>query len=150
MKEQYNHKYQVRVRTWEVDGQGIVHNSNYIRYFEVGRIEYMRNIGYEFKDDGGDLIKNNLKVVVVHNSLDYKSFARFDELLDIYTRISWIKESSLCFEHIIENNFNREIICTGKGILVNINKNTGKSESVPEILLNTILNFEKHVEILRK
>jgi acyl-CoA thioester hydrolase len=85
----YNHKIIIRVKTFEIDSQGIVHNSIYLQYLEIGRIEYRRNYGYKILKNG--MFNDGLKVVVVHNSIDYKSFAFADDELTIFTRIPWIK-----------------------------------------------------------
>ncbi len=115
----FKHLIQIRVRTFEVDSQGIVHNINYLKYLEIGRVEYRRNLGYNILTSG--IFNDGLKVVVVRNEIDYKSFAFLDDVLNIYTRISWIKNSSFCFEQIIENDKSKLIVCIGNGILVNLN-----------------------------
>jgi acyl-CoA thioester hydrolase len=124
---EFKHSTQVRVRTFEVDSQGIVHNLNYLKYLEIGRVEYRRNLGYNILPTG--IFNDGLKVVVVRNEVDYKTFAYLDDVLNIYTRISWIKNSSFCFDQIIESDLNKQIICLGKGILVNLS-----SENSPESL----------------
>ncbi len=70
--EQYKHKIQVRVRTFEVDSQGIVHNAVYLQYLEAARIEYRRNLGYRILPTG--IFDDGLKVVVVNNNINYKGF----------------------------------------------------------------------------
>jgi len=132
----FKHSVQIRVRTFEVDSQGIVHNINYLKYAEIGRVEYRRNLGYNILPDG--IFNDGLKVVVVRNEIDYKSFSHIDDLLNIYTKISWIKNSSFCFEQIIENDKSKVIVCEVKGILVNIN-----SLNEPE---NLNIKFIKEIE----
>lgn len=141
----YRHITQVRVRTFEVDSQGIVHNINYLKYFEIGRVEYRRNLGYTILRSG--IFNDGLKVVVVHNDIDYKSFAYLDDLLSVYTKISWIKNSSFCFEQIVVNDESKNIICNGKGILVNLNS-ANEPEKLPEKFINEIKSFEKSLIIL--
>lgn len=136
---EFNHSTQVRVRTFEVDSQGIVHNLNYLKYLEIGRIEYRRNLGYKILPTG--IFNDGLKVVVVRNEVDYKSFAYLDDVLNVYTRISWVKNSSFCFEHLIENDQNKKIICSGKGILVNLSVNN-TPEDLNIKFLNEIEAFE--------
>ena len=143
----YNHVTQVRVRTFEVDAQGIVHNINFLKYFEVGRIEYRRNLGYYILPDG--IFNDGLKVVVVHNEIDYKSFAYLDELLDIYTKISWIKNSSFCFEQVILGSLKKNIICSGNGVLVNIDSE-GKPRKLETRFVNEIRDFEKNLLIIKE
>ncbi|MEO8447045.1 MAG: thioesterase family protein [bacterium] len=141
---EFNHCINIRVRTFEVDSQGIVHNINYFKYFEIGRVEYRRNLGYTILPSG--IFNDGLKVVVVHNEIDYRSFAYLDDLLNIYTKISWIKNSSFCFEQIIENKITGLIICEGKGILVNIN-NINEPQSPGEKFIEEIKTFEKDLII---
>lgn len=137
---EFKHKIQVRVRTFEIDSQGIVHNANYLKYLEIGRVEYKRNLGYEILKNG--IFNDGLKVVVVHNSMDYKGFAFLDDVLNIYTRISWIKNSSFCFEQLIERESDKSIILEGKGILVNLNPKTNTPEEINEKFINEFEQFE--------
>ncbi len=141
----FNHVTQVRVRTFEVDSQGIVHNINYLKYFEIGRVEYRRNFGYNILPTG--IFNDGLKVVVVRNEIDYRSPAFTDDLLNIYTRISWIKNSSFCFEQVILNSDSGKIICDGKGILVNINSNN-QPENLHHKFKEEIKLFEQQLIIL--
>ncbi len=144
----YKHKTSVRVRTWEVDWQGVVHNSNYLRYMEIGRLEYRRAYGYDLSPDG--TFNDGLKVFVVHNSVDYHSTATLDDLLDVYTRISWIKNSSFCFEHVIIKQKDNTVLSTGKGILVNVDYNTNKAVSLPDKFVDEVRGFEIECNIIRE
>ena len=97
-KEPFKYSTQIRVRNYEVDWQGIVHNANYLLYFEVGRVEYLKHLGVKV-----DLaaIKNESRVVLVRNEIDYRSPARFDDLIDVFTRISRIGRTSFQFDGMI-------------------------------------------------
>lgn len=139
-RSKFKHKIQIRVRTFEVDAQGIVNNIYYLKYIEIGRVEYRRNLGYNILKNG--IFNDGLKVVVVHNEIDYRSFAYLDALLNVYTKISWIKNSSFCFEHLITENGTNRIVCTASGILVNIGKNN-KAKNIDKKFVNEINNFEK-------
>ena len=140
----FKHRIQTRVRTFEVDSQGIVHNAVYLQYFEIGRVEYRRNFGYKIYKNG--IFNDGLKVVVVNNVINYHSFAYLDDVLNVYTRIKWIKNSSFCFEHIIENDETREVICSGSGILVNINTETNQPEELGVDFITEIKKFEIKLE----
>lgn len=141
----FKHCVQIRVRTFEVDSQGIVHNINYFKYFEIGRVEYRRNLGYNILPTG--IFNDGLKVVVVHNDIDYLSFAYLDDLLDIHTRISWVKNSSFCFEQAITNH-NNILICSGKGILVNLNS-SNDPEKLNDRFIKEIESFENNLTIIK-
>ncbi|MEZ4823273.1 MAG: acyl-CoA thioesterase [Ignavibacteria bacterium] len=141
----YRHKVSVRVRTFEVDSQGIVHNINYLKYLEIGRVEYRRNMGYNILPNG--IFNDGLKVVVVRNEIDYLSYSYLDDLLDIYTKISWIKNSSFCFEQIVQRDSDKTCICKASGILVNINSQNN-SEKLPINFINQIKDFEKNLKLI--
>ena len=144
--KEFNHKTSIRVRTFDIDSQSIVHNAVYLEYLEIGRIEYRRNFGYSLLKNG--MFDDGLKVVVVHNSLDYKSFAFVDETLTIYTRISWIKSSSFEFLQMIINEKTKEVICEGRGVCVNLNPKTNQSEPLPGKFIEEIKAFEKNMNII--
>src|SRR5258706_6512702 len=99
-REKFKHTTQIRVRNYEVDWQGIVHNAVYLQYFEVGRIEYFKQLG--MKLDIGS-ITSEAKIVLVRNDILYKSPARFDQALKVYSRISYIKNTSFAFEGFLED-----------------------------------------------
>jgi len=142
---EYKHKIEIRVRTFEVDSQGIVHNINYLKYLEIGRVEYRRNMGYHILPNG--IFNDGLKVVVVRNEIDYISFSYLDDLLTVFTKIAWIKNSSFCFEQIIQKNSDKTIICRALGVLVNIN-NMNISEKLPLEFIKQIKNFETNLKLI--
>ncbi len=138
----FKHCIKVRVRTYDVDSQGIVHNINYLKYMEIGRVEYRRNLGYNMLPSG--IFDDGLKVVVVHNSIDYNSFSYLDDLLIVFTKICWIRNSSFCFEQMITDESGNRLVCSGKGILVNLNNNN-KPESLNAKFIKEIENFENQI-----
>lgn len=138
--QEFKHKTQLRVRTYDVDSQGIVHNMNYLKYIETGRVEYRRQFGYSLLPNG--IFNDGIKVVVVRNEIDYLDFAFLDDILNVYTRISWIKNSSFCFESLIENESNKAIVCKAKGILVNIDSRN-KPKTISKKFIREINSFEK-------
>ncbi|TLY28993.1 MAG: hypothetical protein E6K56_09025 [Ignavibacteria bacterium] len=79
-RSKFKHKTEVRVRNYEVDWQGIVHNAVYLQYCELGRVDYLRRLGVKL-----DLttIRHDARVVVARNEIDYKSPARFDDALTL-------------------------------------------------------------------
>jgi len=94
----FRHRITLRVRNYQVDWQGIVHNAIYLEYFETGRIEYLRRIGRVL-----DLasINRSSRVVLARNEIDYISPAKFDDLLEVGTKVSQIGTSSFIFEGVI-------------------------------------------------
>jgi acyl-CoA thioester hydrolase len=129
----------VRVRNYEVDWQGIVHNANYLLYCEVGRVEYLKQLGVKI-----DLasVNSTSRVVLVRNEVDYKSSAVFDDLLDVYTRVSFIRNSSFAMEGIIENAETHEQVCTNVAYHVWLDTETNTPTTVGNDFRKLIQEFE--------
>ena len=138
-KSLFNHSTQIRVRNYEIDWQGIVHNANYLLYFEVGRLEYLKHIGVKIDMN---TIQGDSMVVLVRNEIDYKNSALFDDLLNIYTRISYIKNTSFAFEGIIEDVTSGKLISENLAIHVWLDHTTGEPKVVNDDFRQMVRRFE--------
>ena len=136
---QFKFRHQLRVRNYEVDLQGIVHSAMYLFYFEVGRIEYLKNIGISVTAEG---MQNNSKVVLVRNEIDYRSPARFHDLLSIATRVSYIRKSSSAFEGFIEEATTQRMIAESLAVHVWLDPRTNEPRSVDDEFRKKIQQFE--------
>lgn len=136
---EFKHKAQVRVRNYEVDWQGVVHNAVYLYYFEVGRIDYLEHLGIKI-----DLhtIQHESKVVVARNEIDYRSPARFGELIDVYTRISFIRNTSFAFEGILEETLSKRRIAENLSVHVWLDHRTNAPVRVGEEFRALVKKFE--------
>ncbi len=135
----YKFKTQIKVRNYEIDWQGIVHNSNYLLYFETGRIEYLKNINVEI-----DLntIQNDQRVVLVRNEINYKSPAKFDELLNVYTRISKIGNTSFIFEGMLIEELTQRVVTENVAYHVWLKPHTEEPMTVPDSFREKVKAFE--------
>ena len=86
----------VRVRFAETDAQGVVYYGNYFVYFEVGRVDLLREARGSLTDEPGGGIG---QFVVAHAECDYRAPARFDDELVIETWIERIGRTSVDFGH---------------------------------------------------
>jgi len=75
------HSIEVRVRYHETDGQGRVHNSQYLNYFERGRVEMLRSCGISYKE----LEATGLMLVVKTMQIEFHIPAEFDDELRLET-----------------------------------------------------------------
>jgi acyl-CoA thioester hydrolase len=75
------HEINVRVRYSETDQMGVVYHGNYAQYFEMGRVEWLRNIGISYKW----MEENGIMLPVVSLNINYKKPARYDDLLIVKT-----------------------------------------------------------------
>ena len=120
---------QLRVRYDEVDPMGFVHHSNYLRYFEIGRTELLRASGgsYRQMEEAGQL------VVVVRIDCRYRSPAKYDDLIDITTRIEKVTAGKIIHAYTIVRG--PETLVEATVTLAVIDRN-GSLQRVPQSLLD--------------
>jgi acyl-CoA thioester hydrolase len=73
----------IRVRYPEVDAMGYLHHSRYLQYFEIGRVELLRSLGFSY----AELERQGVFFVVVKVACRYRAPARYDEELQLTTRV---------------------------------------------------------------
>jgi acyl-CoA thioester hydrolase len=135
----FKHTYHIRVRNYEIDWQGIVHNANYLLYFEVARVDYFKRVGMDIDERS---ITGKTKIVVVRNELDYFNPATFDDQLTIYTRIARIKNSSITCEAFMIHAEKQTAIAKNVCVLVWIDPTTNTSIPVPDYFRKRVHQFE--------
>lgn len=135
----FKHTYSLTVRNYEIDWQGIVHNANYLLYFEVARVDYFKHVGMEIDERS---INGKTKIVVVRNELDYYNSATFDDRLTIYTRISAINNSSIICEAMMMDLEKKKEIAKNVCVLVWIDPVTNTSAPVPLYFRQRVQQYE--------
>jgi acyl-CoA thioester hydrolase len=118
----------VRVRYAETDKMGVVYYGNYYIYFEVGRVEYMRNLGVDYRQME---IETDSFIVVAESSCRYRRPARYDDLLRIRTRVLSVKRRTIQFGYEILHHETGELLATGETTHVVCNS-AGKPKVLPE------------------
>lgn len=86
----------VRVRYAETDQMGVVYHANYFVWFEMGRVECLRQLGFDYKQME---IADDCHLPVVEATCRYKSPARYDEVLTIETSIAAFRSSLIRFSY---------------------------------------------------
>ena len=130
MKE---HKVEVRVRYGETDQMGVVYHGSYVPYFEIGRVEWLRNRGVLYKD----MEQNGIALPIVSMHLNYKKPAKYDDLLTIHTKLKSYSGVKIEFDCEIRNE-NEELLTTAHFILVFVDVNSGKPTTPPQYILDII------------
>lgn len=123
----YKGETTVRVRYGETDQMGYCYYGNYAQYFEVGRVETMRNLGASYKA----LEEQGIMLPVVAYSVKYKAPAYYDDTLKIITKIVSLSGVRLCFEYEIYNEKN-ELLSTAETTLVFVEKISRKPITPPK------------------
>ena len=104
------YKTDIRVPYADVDGMGIVYHANYIKYFEVGRTEYLREAGYPY----AKLEEDGIWLPVASVRCEYKSPARYDDLLTVSTWVGDLKNATIVMAYEISRKGTDEIIARGE------------------------------------
>jgi acyl-CoA thioester hydrolase len=118
----------IRVRYAETDQMGVVYHGNYFTWFEVGRVELCRQLGVEYRRME---IEDDSFIVVAEAQCRYKRPARFDDLLEVRTRIANSERRTVRFSYEILNHASGEVIATGETTHV-ICDRQGRPKSLPE------------------
>jgi acyl-CoA thioester hydrolase len=117
-----------RVRYKDTDQMGMVYYGNYFTFFEVGRVEYMRERGIAYKQMERE---DDSYIVVTEASCRYLRPARYDDLLRIRTRVSESRRRSIRFSYEILRHDNSEVLATGETAHIICNRK-GRPKSLPE------------------
>lgn len=118
----------VRVRYAETDQMGVVYYGNYFTWFEIGRVEFCRQFGFEYKQME---IEDGTFLVVAETSCRYKRPARYDDLLTIRTRVTGLQRRTIRFAYEIFRQGSDELIAIGETLHV-ICDRQGRPKSLPE------------------
>ena len=106
MQYTYNHK----VQYYETDQMGIVHHSNYIRWFEEARTEALENIGFGY----AKMEEIGVVSPVLSVECEYKTMTRFGETVIITMEVKKYNGIRMEIEYIVRDRETNEIRCIGK------------------------------------
>ena len=120
----------IRVRYAETDQMGVVYYGNYAQYFEVGRVEAIRQLGYSYKQ----MEEEGIAMPVVAMETKYLRSALYDENLRIVTMIRELPTSHEIVFHTEIFNEKGKLLTTGKVRLYFMDKATWKKTVIPEKL----------------
>ena len=118
----------VRVRYAETDKMGIVYYGNYFIYFEIGRVEYLRQQGLDYRRME---LEDDSFTVVAEAKCRYRRPARYDDPLRIRTRVTSAKRRTVIFAYEIRHDETGELLTTGETVHVVCDSN-GRPKPLPE------------------
>jgi len=118
----------IRVRYSETDQMGVVYYGNYFTWFEIGRVELCRELGFEYKTMESE---DDSFIVVAEAYCRYKRPARFDDVLVIRTRVLEAQRRTVRFGYEIRMGNSDELMATGETLHV-ICDALGRPKSLPE------------------
>jgi acyl-CoA thioester hydrolase len=136
--QKYRFYHPVRVRYVEVDSQQHVYFGHYLTYFDIALIEYMQAIGFDYQD----MVTSGVDMFYVASECQHKGPARFNDLLQVHTRVSAIGNSSFTFEFAIYKQPADELVTTGKITAVAVDMQTRQPVRAPDALREAVARFE--------
>ena len=131
-----NHQFTVRVRYAETDQMGVVYHGNYAQYFEMGRVEWLRNLGISYKW----MEENGIILPVVSLTMNYKKPARYDDELTVKTIFKNQTSVKIEFDYEIYND-KQELLTTGNSILVFVDMKSGRPTMPPDYVREKLMTI---------
>ncbi len=119
----------MRVRYAETDTMGVVYYANYLVYFEVGRVEFLRQNGFPMAE-----VDRKIHMPVVEASVRYVRAARLDDLLRVRCWIGERRRASFLFRYEIRHAETGELVATGETRHACWHPETQKMIAIPEWL----------------
>ena len=133
----YESTTQIRVRYAETDQMNIVYYGNYAQYFEVGRVESIRQLGFTYKD----MEAQGVVMPVVELNIRYLRPATYDDLLTVKTTIRELPVDHKIEFHQEVYNEQQKLLTAGKVILYFVEATTRKKTVMPDALKQKLKQF---------
>jgi acyl-CoA thioester hydrolase len=122
----------LRVRFCETDLMGIVHHANYLQYFEVGRVEWLKSRGVSYER----WVERGVHLPVVEAKLRYRKAARFDDELMIETSVVTLTRLTVRFGYRIlrPSPEGEALLCEGDTLLACVGADLAVKRLPPEVI----------------
>ena len=138
-KSDFKFSTTIRVRWMEGDAQGIVFNGAYLDYLEIAQAEYFRNLGFSIYQ----IAKSGyFDSAVVKTTIEFKRPAKIDQLIDLYTRVVSIGNTSITLDLEIYPKSSDQMLTSIQAVYVGYNSKTGETRVVPEAIRTLVNQFE--------
>lgn len=124
---------QIRIRYGETDQMGVVYHGNYAQYLEMGRIEWLRDLGISYRKMEEDGIM--LPVISLH--INFKKSACYDDLINVKTQLRKAPTARIEFDYEITDE-NGEILTTAETVLAFIDMKTKRPIRAPKFILDKL------------
>jgi acyl-CoA thioester hydrolase len=124
---------EIRVYYEDTDAGGVVYHSNYLKYFERARTEYLRDLGLSV----GDLAQRGFVFPVVRVEVDYRAPALHDDLLMVETEVLEVGKTSFTLGQQVLRSIDGKLLADGKVKLVCVGPGM-KAKRLPEELLQVL------------
>ena len=128
-----NHKLSFRVRYGETDQMGIVYHGNYAQYLEMGRVEWLRDLGVTYKS----MEDRDIQLPVINLQIKYLKSAKYDDLITVETFLKKTPLVKIEFDYKIYNE-KRELLIEANTVLAFIDVEKNKPIKCPSYILDKL------------
>ncbi|MBR3622432.1 MAG: acyl-CoA thioesterase [Selenomonadaceae bacterium] len=118
----------IRVNFYDTDAMAVVHHANYIRWFEIGRVEYLRSIGITLND----LMEDGFVFPITEISAKFVSPGYYDDDLIIETTATELTKVKMAFNYKVYREKDGKLLVTGHSQNVYTSRETGKITRLTE------------------
>jgi acyl-CoA thioester hydrolase len=133
MQINFRNLSEVRVRYGETDQMGYCYYGNYASYFEVARVEALRQRGIQYKE----LEQNGILLPVKKLEITYHQPAKYDDLLEIRTQIVQLEGVRIAFTYKTYNEAG-DLLNEAYTLLVFVSAETQKPMAIPAAILEQL------------
>lgn len=126
----------IRVRYAETDQMGYVYYGNYATYYEVARVESLRNLGFSYKL----LEEQGVMMPVVANKSKFIRPAKYDDLLTIKVIVDKMPLKRITFKYEVYNE-RKKLINLGETLLAFVNMKNGRACEAPDSIIELLKPF---------
>ena len=121
----------IRVRYAETDQMGIVYHSNHFIWFEVGRVELLRQLGFTYKEMEKE---DDCHIAVVDARCRYKAPARYDDEIIVRTHLRNVRESMIHFGYQLVRASDGQVLAEGETMHMILDAKMKASSLPPNIV----------------
>ncbi|MBR5865311.1 MAG: acyl-CoA thioesterase [Alistipes sp.] len=123
----------IRVEYHHTDQMGVVHHSNYVKFFEVARTEWLRASGLTY----AEMERRGVMMPIVDVAVKYRNPALYDELISVTAFVDEAPKARMVFRYEVRGEDGREI-ASGSTTLGFIDKETRRPMRAPQWLLEVV------------
>ncbi len=129
----YQNRFSFRVRYGETDQMGVVYHGNYAQYLEMGRVEWLRSLGFSYKQ----MEKDGIMLPVISLEMQFRKSATYDDLLTVVTELTKPPLVKIEFDYEIRNEQD-ELLVTAHTVLAFMDMRTSKPVKCPPGILERL------------
>ncbi|MGE3912825.1 MAG: acyl-CoA thioesterase [Chloroflexota bacterium] len=134
----FTHCHRIRVRYAETDAMGVVYYGEYMTYFEVARVEYLRSAGIDYRA----LEEAKMTGAVTTGHVEYRLPAKFDDELSLWSRCISMGKVRFRFEYEVWRESDCTLVATGYTEHAMLDHHTLRPVRIPEWVREGVTQFE--------